>query len=184
MNLKNIIAVTVLFGASTSASAGGYFGAELYNSEIEFENIFSVEPKTMMVTLGSNINENMAIEGKLGLGILDDSISESGDSVSFKVENSIGAYVKGLAPLNESVKLYGLIGISRVSIEVSVDSSSFGVSGSESMDETGLTYGFGMLVRVGQSAGLAIEYKSLFDGDMEEIDTSVTGFSIGYQSTF
>lgn len=142
-------------------------------------------PTGLIGRLGSNINENFSIEGRLGFGLSDDTMTASDgvDTVSLSVEldTLIGVYGVGHIMLNESSSVYGLIGFTKVdgTVSGSISGSQSG-SASSSEDESGLSYGLGADIGVGKNLALNIEYIQYLDESKLDLSAIALGVKISF----
>jgi opacity protein-like surface antigen len=135
--------------------------------------------------LGNNINENFSIEGRLGFGLSDDTITATDGvdtaSLSIELDTLIGVYGVGHIMLNESSSIYGLVGFTKVDGTVSASTSgSVTGSGSSSEDESGLSYGVGADIGVGKNLALNIEYIEY----LNESELDLKAISLGIKINF
>ena len=184
-----VAAVTMLSSNVFAGQAGSVYGGIQYAS---FDVSLSVDgttipedfsPTGLIGRLGSNVNNNFSIEGRLGLGLSDDTISASDGintaSLSVELDSLIGAYGIGHIMLNESSSIYALIGFTKVDGTISAYASWLG-SGSVSEDETDLSYGIGADIGVGGNVALNIEYVQYIDKSEFDISALAGGVKFGF----
>ena len=142
-----------------------------------------LSPTGLIGRLGSNIDENFSVEGRLGLGLSDDTITATDGidtaSISLELDTLIGVYGLGHLMLNESSSIYALIGFTKVDGTVSASLTGFG-SGSASEDETGLSYGIGADIGVGNNVSLNIEYAQYINKSDFEISALSACVKFGF----
>lgn len=140
-------------------------------------------PTGLIFRLGNNVNENFSVEGRLGLGLSDDTITVSDgiDTVSLSIEldTLIGVYGVGHVILSESSSVYGLIGITKVDGTLSA-SLSGGGSGSLSDDETGLSFGVGADIGLSNTVALNIEYIQYLNKSAFDVSALAFGVKFGF----
>ena len=121
-------------------------------------------PTALVGRLGRYVTPDFSIEGRLGLGLQDDTqfIPEfgSGFDATLELDSIIGVYATGHFDVTESFSLYGLLGVSRVKGETSVPSFP-GLKSTET--NSGLSYGVGADVGIGKNVALNIEYIQYLD---------------------
>ena len=137
-----MLSTNTVFAGLLANSYGGIQYAS-FDSSISIDGTTIPEdfsPTGLIGRLGNNINENFSVEGRLGLGLSDDTITASDgiDTVSLTVEldTLIGVYGVGHIMLNESSSVYGLIGLTKVDGTIS-GSISGSVTGSGSSSRRG-----------------------------------------------
>jgi outer membrane immunogenic protein len=80
--------------------------------------------------LGYRFNNWLGVEGELGFGVKDDTVSEAGVDVDIELEHTEAIYAIGFAPLSDKTDLFARIGYGNTSIK----GSALGVSASEDGD--------------------------------------------------
>jgi len=169
--LNKKILTVAMFSCMSVASASAiadntnktYFGAQYAIGTYSEDGFDDVNPTALVGRFGKYFNDNFALEGRLGIGIQDDSINIFGTDVTLEIDTILGIYGIGHFNLNETSSVYGLLGLTRA--EATVSASGFG---SDSDDETGLSFGVGADIGVSETVALNIEYtqylnKSDFD---------------------
>lgn len=140
-------------------------------------------PTGLIGRLGSNINENFSVEGRLGFGLSDDTITASDGidtaSLSVELDTLIGVYGIGHVMLNESSSVYGLIGFTRVDTTISASVTGIG-SASISEDDSGLSFGVGADIGLSSNVALNVEYIQY----LNESEYDVTALAIGVKFSF
>lgn len=169
--LYSIFLMAVLFPGTVSAE-GKYYGMDAMLVTYSEAGFPDFKPKVLGFKFGNQINANIAIEGRFGLGLTDDTqnfcIISCAD-LTFEIDNFLGAYMKFMPAGNET-KLYGLLGFTKGKASV----SALGLSATES--ETDLSYGFGVEVKVSEDAGVNFEYLQAIDKDTFELSSINIGF--------
>lgn len=153
-----------------AAQEGDTYGGVQYSLVTYDEEGFDdVEPVALVGKFGRFINDSVAVEGRIGIGIQDDEVEVLGFDVDVDVETLFGVYGVFHSDTRKDAVFYGVIGITRGELELSF----FGFE--ESGDESGLSYGFGA-----NFGHFNIEYMSYLDED----DFEATAIGIGYISSF
>jgi len=176
---KQLLALAAAVAVSPAAMAQqGYFGADFsfVNAEFEFNAIpgtYESDPTALRFRGGAELNENVALEGVIGLGLQDDEIEQT--DLELGLESMFGVYAVGLLPLDRTFSLYGKVGF--VAIEYELDSG-------ESDDDTGVSFGIGAKLNVDRNAAMIIEYTVL--PEIEDAAGSLESdmISIGAQFAF
>ncbi|MEY1662468.1 porin family protein [Isoalcanivorax beigongshangi] len=148
------------------ANQEGYVGLNVSEVEIDGGGSGSnPKPIALTVRAGAQMNDFLAAEVRLGFGVNDDKVN----GVKVELENTMGAYVRGILPLNERFGVYVLGGVTRAKVKA----SGFGVSDSES--ETKVAYGLGADFSLTPEMFVNIEYARLLDGSDFDLDALSVG---------
>ena len=183
--LKFLAGVLVFIAGSAAATAenrnyvGVQYGVSSY-SESGVSKDF--EPTAIIARFGRDINPNFAIEGRLGMGLDDDTqfvpeLCDCGADIEFEIDTILGIYAKGSINPNEWLSLYGMLGGSRVSVTAGL--SGF-PSTEESDDENSLSYGAGIDIGFSSSAAVNFEYMRYLDKDDFSLDIASIGLTFRF----
>lgn len=172
--MKNILFVITLAlfynSPSFAASAGESYGGLQYALVTYDEDGFDeVEPTALVGRYGHFINDNVAIEGRIGFGLQDDTVDAGAFDIDIEVDSLYGIYGVFHTSSNSDTNFYGVLGFTKGEIE----GSAFGLTVSE--DDSGLSYGFGVNIK-----WFSIEYMSYLDDD----DWDATAISLGFTTEF
>ena len=171
--VRSITCATLLAAAGSASAGDMYYGGNLtfmdYSELGADASVFALSGR-----IGSQWNENFSGELRAGFGLGDDTVTLFGESVDFKLNHYIGAYVRGGAQVGESFYPYVVIGLTRGEAEASV--SGFSASTSES----DFSFGLGADFDLSESLSFNIEYMNYLDKDGGEL----SGFSLGLSTTF
>lgn len=142
---------------------------------MNFENKGSPDASinSLEARIGGYANDYLALEGRLGIGLTDDTITVTGTDVDLSLRYSLGAYLRAGYPVSEQVFPYVILGFSRADFEVETS------LGSENEAETDSSYGLGVDVEIANMA-LTAEYLNMIDKN----DTTFSGFTIGFTTKF
>ena len=163
-----------------SGYAGGMFTQVTYDQDVASKD---AEPTALIGRLGYFPTDYFAIEGRLGLGLSEDSVSATGPDgfggtmtvdVDFEIDRLFGAYAAGYLPLGDVAAAYGLVGITNVKATVSANGFS------ESDTDTGLSYGVGIDFYPSSGFGITAEYMQYLD----ESGYDLSAVSIGAKVLF
>jgi outer membrane immunogenic protein len=140
------------------------------------------EPTAVIARFGREINPNFAVEGRLGIGLDDDTqfvpeLCECGVDVEFEIDSIFGIYAKGSIHPSDWLSLYGLVGGSRVKVTAGLAGFS---STAESDDENSLSYGAGVDIGFSRSAAVNIEYMRYLDKDNFSLDMASIGLTFRF----
>lgn len=133
--------------------SGLYAGASVGQLIYQEEGLDTMRPTIIEARIGQNINQYLAIEGRIGGGI-------SGDSVNgFSTDAQLiyAGYAKGILPLSPIFSLYGLAGIAGAQLHHNYPDFN--------TTDTGFSYGIGAELKVGREAALTLEWARITDGD-------------------
>ena len=147
------MATTMLLHANSEGDSYGgiQYGLGTY-SEDGFDD---ANPNALVGRYGKFVNDNFAIEGRIGFGVGDDSVNDPtvGD-IAIEIDSLLGVYGVGHVAINDSSSVYGLLGFSRG--ELTATATDFGISISD--DDTGLSFGVGSNIGLSDTLALNIEY--------------------------
>ena len=167
MHLTSAVAVvlavlpTVLMAnpMSQGPSYGGITFSQLKYDEDGISD--DANPTALIGRHGYFVANQIAIEGRLGIGHSDDTVrvDEFGPAVDVDVEldGLLGFYAVGHLPLGEAASIYGLFGFT----DAKATASANGFSDSDT--NSGLSYGFGAEFYPSEQIGLNIEYTQYLD---------------------
>lgn len=126
---------------------------------------------TWVGRLGKNINKNFSFEGRLGFSTdTSETYPYPNWDKSMGVDKLFGVYGVGHSKIAESISVYGLIGYTRVDVNISV----YGL-GTESVDDSDLSFGLGLDMSVGDYWTLNIEYIQYLNNSEFEINATAIG---------
>lgn len=153
-----VLAVAGLAPFAAVHADGNYMGADL-----AFIDSGDINPIGIGLRLGRNVNPNFAVEGRAGIGIIDDDIG----GVDLGLKHYAGLFAKGIIPISDMFAAYGVIGYSTVKAEASV----VGITVSDS--DSGVSFGIGGQYHVGAMSSIHFEYLQL----VEDVDAFKIGMS-------
>lgn len=107
------------------------------------------------VKLGAELNQYFALEGHIGAGFSSSDSDQNG--IDWEIDKFWGLYARGILPLHERVKLYGLFGITTIELEPSAAGQPL------SFNEAGYSYGLGVEFFPLDNLSIAMEFISLID---------------------
>ena len=181
MNKKWVIAtVSLLVSASAAASNrhyreyadedaynGVYFGVSAGELNYKEEGLDTINPTVALFRVGMQFSPYLALEGRIGTGISDDS------SNGFRVDTHAiyGGYIKGMLPLAPTFSVYGLAGVSGLDLQRNYYKH-------ESSD-SGLSFGAGADWQLGGGASLNLEWMRLIDGENAGYDYAADQLTFG-----
>ncbi len=180
VNKRKIIVAAIAVALSSSAVFAGqivgskYAGIQ-YAISTYSEDGISEEPNptALIGRLGVNVTDVFSVEGRLGLGLQDDTVNVFGTDVTMEIDSLIGIYGVGHININRTSSLYGLLGLTRA--EATLSAPGFI---SESNDETGLSFGVGADIGIGNNVALNIEYVQYLN--KSDFDFSAIAFGVKF----
>jgi len=173
--VSKLVIISVIALGSISANAeNAYVGLGYHLGTYDESGFPKLNPNAIKLEVGKYVAQNVAIEGHLLFGAGSDTITYLGVDVDLKLKNAISVFIKGDLPMSDTANLYGLLGFTKGKLEASVLGTTF------SEDDSGLSYGFGAEVGLGNDLYMSGEY-ILY---ISESDYDYTGFNIGISKRF
>ena len=174
---KYLLLTTILCSPVTFAASGdSYFGGGYHLGKYEENGFPTANPTALKLEYGQYISDSIAIEGHFALGLGEDTVSYLGFNVDIEMKQAISVFVKGDVKLNESVNLYGLLGLTKGKIEASIPAFNQTVT----EDDSGLSYGVGIESKTASGVIFSAEYIMYLSEDAYEY----SGFNFGIAKTF
>lgn len=133
--------------------------------------------------LGAELNPYLALEGSVGTGVVSDHDDRFNDKL--KLTQIWGLYIRGILPLHDRIKVYGLFGITRTEFEgTPADTGQTG-----SYHTAGYSYGLGFEVFPLDNLAIVAEFASLIDeleisGSREEGELEISAITLGAKYYF
>lgn len=97
----------------------------------------TLNPIQLVGRFGFDVNEFFGVGGELGVSLIKDSVN----NVDFDVTTTF-LYLKGMVPLDQDSKLYGMIGPTNTKLTGTASVSGISVSASADDDDTGVGFGY------------------------------------------
>ena len=189
--MKKLLALLTTFAIVTLGSMSAHavnFQIDYMMLEADLEDVDEFEPDAVQLKFINPVGPNTDIMGVFAFGISDDKIEEFDPffgtvSLSVDLSTLFGGYFRAHADLGANAQIFGQVGL--VLLDYDLDAEIAGLSGSESYDDTGVAFGFGVLFSVSEQAAIVIEYNQFPDVDVEDIaDIETTSLSVGFQMSF
>jgi hypothetical protein len=170
--------------AFAGLTPGAYAGVQYASTDFSFEGVSEdFSPTGLIGRAGSNFNKYFSIEGRLGIGLSDDTVTATDGvntaSVSIELDTLIGLYGVGHVPLGKSSSLYALVGLTQVDATASASVTGFG-SASFSDDESDLSYGIGADIGILYNLWVNVEYVQYLDKSDLEVSAIALGVKFGF----
>ena len=128
-------------------------------------NAEEAAPTAILGKLGQRLDDRYAVEGRFGLGVLDDSVS----AVDVSIDSLMGVYLLRYLPMNNTASLYGILGYTQAEVTTSP------VGPSQSTRKNGVSFGIGA-----DLGSINIEFIQYLD----ENDFDINAVSVGYTAKF
>lgn len=167
---KVLIAAMCMLSMSAMAESKPYFGVQ-YAAVTYSEPGYEADPTALVLRIGQKVNKNFAFEGRIGMGIGDDTSVIFGVPVALEVDNFFGIYARGIAPIGESAEVYAVLGYTDGEITASAGGFSLSVSDSDT------SIGFGIDIMVSKDASVNIEFMNYIDKDGGSLEAISVGGS-------
>nr|WP_298249789.1 porin family protein [uncultured Halomonas sp.] len=161
MKPLTLAAVTSVFLAAGATAAQaqqlvypqGYVGGDAMFWELDPEGpADSRDSVGLRVNGGLQFNDYLAVEGHLGGG---------GSDGAVELDSLVGLYAKGILPVSQEFRLYGLAGMTEVDSDVD--------------SESGFSYGAGAEFDVAPNVSLGADYIRYLDEDQYTFDAASVG---------
>jgi hypothetical protein len=167
------LAATAAHAQQGQTAPGSMYGGITF-SQIQYEESGrgTAKPTALGVKIGKVVNENLALEGRLGTGISDDDVS--GGPVDVSPDLLLGAYAKGILPLSPRIGVYGLVGVTYGDLSSGPGGLRF------SNSDADFSYGFGADFLIGASTSLNIEWARLFQVSGYKLDALTFGVNLRF----
>jgi len=166
-NFYGIVMASTLSLLAPVAMADFYVAGAYTLNKIDFGDGNEVDPTTLYGSFGKKLNQNISVEGRIGLGLTDDTIS----NVDVEITDYFGAYVKAGLPSGNFYP-YAILGLTNIKVEAG------------STDDTGrdLSYGIGAEFNIGNNNSLTAEYMYVYSDDPDFASKmDITGLSFGFK---
>ena len=168
--------------AFAGLTPGAYAGIQYASTDLSFDGVAEeFSPTCLIGRAGSNFNQYVSIEGRLGIGLSDDTITATYNattaSISAEIDTLIGLYGVGHLPLGKSSSIYALVGFTQIDATVSASETSVG-SASMSDDESDLSYGIGADIGILYNLWVNVEYVQYID--KSDFDVSAIAFGVKF----
>lgn len=172
MNIAlKIAALTLGIAAFTAAHAqtGLYVGANVAKLQYAENGFPEVNPTAIAIRIGNQFNENFAAEVRLGTGLSDDTVTFAGAPITFKVDNFVGVYAKGIIPITSWFAPYAMVGYTHGKLTGKTRGLSMSTSASD------FSYGAGVDFPIAKHVSLNFEVARLFAGDGYKVNAISAG---------
>lgn len=170
--------------AFAGLTPGAYAGIQYAIADFSFEDVSEdFSPTGLIGRAGSNLNRYFSIEGRLGLGLSDDTVTvtdaTTNASVSIELDTLIGLYGVGHVPLGKSSSVYALVGLTQIDATASASVTGIGFA-SLSDDESDFSYGIGADIGILYNLWVNVEYVQYLDKSDLDVSAIALGLKFGF----
>lgn len=155
-----------------------YYGAQI--SQFDYEETIDVgvargtasaKPPVFVARIGHFLSDYVAIEGRLGTSLNDDSIefADIDTGAKLEVDHIAGVYGVGHLPLGQSASLFAVLGYTNIEGTFSAEGESW------TNDDSGISYGGGIQTLFTPNVSASVEYMSY----LNKSDYDVKAISVG-----
>jgi len=169
------VVATAFAGTALAQQERTYFGGNLVWADYKEDGFPTATPTVLSGRFGKEFSRHFAVEGRLGFGIADDTITALGTTISVDVDYAFGVYARGILPLADIFSIYGLIGFTAGKISASAP----GV-GSFSDSDSDISFGFGADLAISRNLAVNFEWAKLFEGAGYEVEGTSIGLVYRY----
>lgn len=156
-------------GAQAQSSGSGMYG-ELGWTNIAYKDSgYNIEPSMLRAIVGVDVHPNLAVEGMLGFGISDDTVTIRGVNVKTEIDNAWGVFLKPKTAVTPDLDLFARLGYVKAKVSASVPGYSASDSGGD------MAYGLGLSYKLSDKMSLNADYMSYYNKN----DVKGTGFTVG-----
>ncbi len=167
-----LLASGFLFVAVSAMAQASYVSVNYFVTEFDHKKSdASTDLDGLSFNFGQNLNDNFAIEGRLGLGFGYDTYNDftfPATSVDYRLNFLSGIYLRGELPLGK-FRPYAMVGLSYVEVRIRGAIKGIPVYGYESNGD--FSYGGGLDFQISDSVGLNVDYIMLIDSSKSQIDS-------------
>ncbi|MDY0361176.1 MAG: porin family protein [Desulforegulaceae bacterium] len=171
------------FADSKIKQRQAYVGLNAGIANYEINNTPDMEIPILIGKAGYFIIDYIAIEGRFGFGVGDDSIKEEnyyGDyaSATVEIDRVYGAYLCGYVPIKDAASLYAIAGYSEGKVSGKFESNLFN-SYEDSDTDSDFSYGAGIDFYIDKFC-VNVEYMNYMDKDDYEISVISAGIKYNF----
>lgn len=175
--MKNIIFMTIIiitvfaYQVSSEELTLVYAGLDISRLKYSEDNVScQYNPISLIGVFGYSLNNNISIEGRMGIGLSDDDESLYGYEMNYKMESLVGVYVSGKLNIYKDISVYSLFGFSRIATNLT--SNNYSVVNSH--DD--FSYGVGFDYKIINKTHLKVEYISYLSESYYDLSALNIGF--------
>lgn len=169
----------VLVGSASAQTYGevGYTSIDVSEPVLVSGNSYNLtaSPSAVRTIIGYEANPNLSLEGMLGQGLGDSTVSVSGisTSVKYKIDNIYGFYIKPKLNLSPQIEAFARVGY----VHGSGTATYQGISASSSGNS--FSYGLGLSYAINEKLSVNVDAMSYYDKDSMKVTGTTVG--VGYK---
>lgn len=168
MRFKNLVLAAGMSVASCLSVAEGYVGLGATTMELDIGEFGKYDMAAMYAVVGNQMNENVALEFRLGTGFSDGESYVYGEEVTTEIDDFMGVYMKLGSRVSEDFYPYAIVGFNRIKATVSVQQYS------DSTSENDTAFGIGAKFGSASDMNFSVEYLRYYN----ESDVEINGISL------
>lgn len=165
----------VMANAADEIYLGLQYGYGFYSEDVE--GIPDYDIGAVVGRFGAFGTANLAIEGRVGVGIQDDTQTLGGTDVTLELETLLGMYGVGHLNFGKNSSVYAVLGFTRLDAKASAQSVP-GVS--LSADDSDMSYGVGADIGLSKNIAVNIEYMSYYSKGATDLNAAAIGLVFGF----
>jgi opacity protein-like surface antigen len=173
-----LLACFVSAPAIAGPAGSTYAGVQYAWATYEEDGLEDFNPTAVVGRFGHYFNDHFSLEGRVGVGASEDSVSYGSLTADVEIDNFFGIYGVGHLPLTDAVSVYALAGLTKGEATATVRGPGGSISASD--DDSGFSYGIGGEVALTRNASVTVEYTSYLD----KSDYQLSALSAGLNFRF
>ena len=162
MKIKTIGAIVFaasIAGNAYAAEGDSYFGVQYSLLTLSESGIPDFEPAVLVGRYGKFTSDNFAIEGRLGVGISEDTQNVFGFDTDLEIDYMFGVYGALYSGTSSSTtRVYGILGYTQGEFTLTVPGL-----GSASDSDSDISFGLGVDFGIGNNSVINLEYMSYME---------------------
>lgn len=187
MRVLKLAAISLAFASTPLVASAEYLGDNYVGASVEAYGLSGSGSPTFRSYVGAFkagmfLNNYLAIEGKVGVGIHDKKKKYYGDTVSAGIDHYISVLAVGAYPVHEKFDIYAKAGFSSVKLRLKVESNDIwnSYTDKDTATETSFSAFAGIAYYATPTSTVNLEYGQLLD----KHGISVDGLSLGVTKYF
>lgn len=165
--------------AETPSQGETYFGGGFGIADYELDSNVDLDQDLVNARAGYSVTDYIALEGRFGTSLSDDTISAGGTTIDVSTDWFAGGYGVINAPISDYLSVYGLAGLNHIEVGLTGNEASSGISANTSLSDTSFSYGVGAEIAVSDSFSAYSEW--MHYGEVNDADLSGLGFGLLYR---
>lgn len=167
--IASAFAVSAFAVSAQTTTSDMYVSVGRVHAKIE-SDVGTINPTANQLTIGKNINSNVAVEGTVMVGSGTDNIGVA----TYDIKPSYGAYVKYTVPFTNNISGHARVGVARNKLS----GSAYGQTVSET--KTGLAGGVGVDVELLKEAVVSVDYMKYDTGASTDTTAVIVTLNIKF----